>query len=152
MSRSASILFILVSVLFAGCWGSGEAKDKSSRDTAFKEVFGFDVPSSAVDVKSSWFFLRDSYVRWLRVSCDEATISKIRSLHGSKPSTSRRTHDAPGRSERNPNAPDWWIGAKVSPHLEEFEINRSKPSESDIVSVWIDQNTQTVYAARNVSH
>jgi hypothetical protein len=96
--------------------------------------------------------MRDSYVRWLRFSCDEVTMSKIRALDGAKPLSFNLVHGTPGRSDQNPNAPAWWTGAAVSSSMETLEFDRSRPSESEIVSIWIDKKTHTVYAARNVFH
>src|SRR5690349_3076626 len=124
-----SRLFLLLlagSCVLCGCWGSGVAKDTKSRREAFSEVMGFDPPPGARQIESSWFFLRDSYVRWLRFSCDEPTISKIKGLKGVQPPAKLTPDEAPGKSNSsgNPNAPSWWKDAAVaSRDLDVFEID-----------------------------
>ena len=145
-------LFALL-LLLAGCWG--EAKDKSSRDAAFEEVLGFGVPPDVTEVKSSWYFMKDTHVRWLCFSCSDATISKIKNLRATKLTKFSYADEAPGKSERNPNAPSWWTGAVVPATFEEIEVdrsNRSESIESDIVHIWIDSRSRKVYAARHRWH
>lgn len=150
--RGFQILLLAPLLLLVGCWGSGEAKDKASQHAAFEEVIGFEAPAAAVDVKSSWYFMRDSYVRWLRFSCDAATIEKIRNLDGVRPVRNHVSHGAPGRADGNPNAPVWWVESPVPSAVDEFEIDRSKPTEAEFVHIWIDAKSRTVYATRDVFH
>jgi hypothetical protein len=153
MNKIVSLLLLTGVLLLSGCWGSGEAKDLKSRHAAFKEVLGFDASSSVTNIESSWYFLRDSYIKWLRFSCDEATISKIKSLKGESPATIH-SEPAPGDAgHSNPNAPLWWTKAKLDyTSLENFTIDRSNTNFSDVVGIWIDTKTRTVYAARTASH
>ena len=154
MSRIFLPLLLAAPLFLTGCWGSGVAKDTKSRSEAFAEVIGFSAPPSATNIESSWYFLRDSYIRWLRFSCDELTLSKIRALKGAKV-PAMRADPSPGASGHgsNPNAPAWWTKAAVSPqHLEEMEIDASRTNESDVVHIWIDKKTRTVYATRSVSN
>ncbi len=150
--RCALALSILISQLVAGCWGSGDAKDKQSKDAAFKEVFGVDPPQGVTNIVSSWFFLRDSYVRWIGFSCTEATLSQIRNLDGVRPvKAGEWPARAPG--DGGPNAPAWWKRARVPLAFEEFTIDRSKTwADYGVGHVWIDQKSGIVYAERDFSH
>jgi len=153
MSRLLSTLLLAGSLFLAGCWGSGVANDTKSRKDAFAEVLGFDAPPSAKEIESSWYFLRDSYIRWLRFSCDEPTISRIKGLKGAKTPERLFPGEAPGDSETgsNPNAPAWWRKASVSSQdLSVLEIDSGKTNESDVVHIWIDKKSRMVYATRNV--
>jgi hypothetical protein len=154
MSRIFSLLLLAVSLLLAGCWGSGEANDKKSRNEAFAEVLRFDAPSSVTEIKSSWFFQRDAYIRWLRFSCDEPTLSKIKGLKKAKTGEKTHSDQYPGNSgnSSNPNAPDWWRRARVSPKdLDALEIYTSNTNSSESVDIWIETKTRTVYAMRRAS-
>jgi len=155
MSKLLTLFLFAALFLLTGCWSSGDAKDTKSRSDAFAEVLGFAAPASVVEIKSHWYFLRDAYIRWLRFSCDEPTLSKIRGLKGAKTSAIQPVPAAPGNSapDRNPNAPDWWTKAVVSPQgLDMLEIDAGRTNEADVVHIWIDKKTRTVYATRSVWH
>jgi hypothetical protein len=150
--RCALALTVLLGLLVTGCWGSGDAKDKPSKDAAFKEVFGGDPPQGVTGIVSSWFFLKDSYVRWIRFSCTEATLAQIRSMDGVKPI---KAGEWPSRAPGNgsPNAPAWWKHARVARAMEEYDIDLSKHwANYGDGHIWIDRESGTVYAERSFSH
>ena len=86
--------------LLSGCWGSGSAEDKSSREEAFREVIGFGPSASTTNIESSWYFMRDSYVRWIRFSADDALLDSIRRIEGARAVGIHVTFAAPGDPEK----------------------------------------------------
>jgi hypothetical protein len=152
MRRFARVILLLSSAVLAGCWGSGEATDESSRNDAFREVIGFDRPASVSSVESQYYFMRNSYVRWLRLSCDAETVASIRGIRGAEVERIPETLDSPGDPEKshNPNAPTRWRDAEMAAGPDELEINRSRTNEMDIVHIWIDKKNHTAYASRTV--
>lgn len=149
--RVFSILLLSCLVTLAGCWG--KAGDASSCDEAFEEVMGFASSPDVTEIESSWYFMKDTYARWLCFSCSDATLARIRKSKAT--AQARFADEAPGRSERNPNAPSWWTGAKVTKTFEEIEVDRSNPSasiETDIIHIWIDSSARRVYAVRHRWH
>jgi hypothetical protein len=96
--------------------------------------------------------MRNSYVRWLRLSCDAETVASIRGIRGAEVERIPETLDSPGDPEKshNPNAPTWWRDAEMAAGPDELEINRSRTNETDIVHIWIDKKNHTAYASRTV--
>ena len=157
MPKKLVTLSLTLSLFIVGCSGSGDAKDQASRDVAIDEVLGYGVSSSVSNVESSWFYLRDAYVRWVRFECDETTLSNLLSrkeVRRPKPYVS--FSDAPGRGEGNPNAPEWWNKAKVPKNLEEYEVNRSSGTSAtgfnESIYLWVDHGAKTVYVIRHAGH
>jgi hypothetical protein len=138
--------------MMAGCWGSGSADSPSAKEDAFKEVIGISAPTAVTDIRSSFYFMRDDYVRWLRFKCDPVTLQRIRLSAGFVAASSIHPPDAPGYPDRtrNPNAPEWWWELNGAGAFTEYERVTSKDDGSDTAHLWIDWNTGTVFARREV--
>jgi hypothetical protein len=67
---------IILAVIITGC-GWGEEHDDASLRNSFKETIGFDQPAAVTHVRSYYYWVRDSYSRWLCSDCDDSTIKTI---------------------------------------------------------------------------
>jgi hypothetical protein len=140
---------IMLTVILTGC-GWGEEHDDVSLRNSFKETIGFDQPASVTHVRSYYYWVRDSYSRWLCFDCDDATIKTIENLPRDTVTYWSYADIGPGnRPNGNPNAPDWW---KQGPSdIKGFTIDRSKPNaRSELIHISIDRENHRVYAERDV--
>lgn len=148
------VVTIALMALVAGCMRWGEDRDEESLKKSFKEVIGFDAPAAVTNKKSAYYWVRDSYSKWLYFVCEDATISKIRGLDRGRPREAGywRSSGGPGRHDgTNPNAPSWWKNVSDHPELEEIDIDRSKiDTNTDVTHIWIDKRSRRVYAVRDV--
>jgi len=132
----------------------GEDSDEASLNQSFKEVIGFDSAAKVSNKKSAYYWVRDSYSKWLYFTCDEATVSRIRALDRGKPRAAGywTSGAGPGRHDgTNPNAPEWWKNVDSSLDLEEIDIDRSKDDgNTDVTHIWIDKRNHAVYAVRDL--
>ena len=147
---------ILLSIAMTGCFGSGEATDQLSRAAAVEEVLAISPPAAVTNIQSSWSYLRDSYVKWVRIECDRTSLSNLLSgIDLAKPTT-YIAGERPGQSNGNSDVPDWWSKAKISGSLEEYmRVLPKPPSESSLqesIYMWVNRETGVVYAKRNAWH
>ncbi len=150
--RTGAFLVIFSLGLLTGCWGSGQAKSEAAKRDAFHEVLGFAPPRTVTEIRSSYFYMRDSYIRWLRFKCDVDTFREIQEQSRLVAATGDNPRWAPGIEDRsqNPNAPDWWWEVEDKVEFREFEREVSRDHGSDRAHVWFDSATSTVFAARDV--
>lgn len=150
MHRRSAKLVVGFTLLLAGCWGSGTADSDTAKAEAFEEVIGLPPTASVSDLRSHYYYMRDSYVRWLRFTCEADMLKLIESRFESTSGWDPRW--APGFQDRNknPNAPDWWWELDGIGRFEERVRTVSSDHTSDTARLWIDPGTGTVFATHNI--
>lgn len=152
MKHTFCPLGIALSVLLLTGCGWGTADDADEKQAAFAECTGFSPPEAVRNIKSSHYWVRDSYSRWVYFECDAATLELVRQRATRREYNSRGEWDGPGAKNRNPNAPEWWQQAPDPTDFEKLEIDRSKDKYSwDLTHLYVDRVHHIVYARHDMS-
>jgi hypothetical protein len=138
---------VLVTALLTACGWGEDRSDTALRDS-FAEVIGFDPPDSVTHIRCYYYWVRDSYSKWLCFDCDDATIKRIENLPRNTKKNWSYGDEGPGnRPNGNPNAPLWWKEGPAD--IKSFTIDRSHPN-SDFTYICVDQKNHRVYAEKDV--
>jgi hypothetical protein len=145
----APLVSLVLLVALTGC-GWGEARSVAEREDAFKEVMGFDASPDVCHISSYYYWVRDSYSRWLKFECSDATIGRIEKLQRDTSLNWDYANIGPGdREQGNPNAPSWWMEGPAD--LKGFTVNQTVEGKlSDFTHITVDHKNHRVYAVRDI--